>query len=52
MRMDDAECAAGLAHQDATIVSVVGDGFVPSIDGDLLTLTDPGGAGLVYRAGD
>jgi heat shock protein HslJ len=52
MRMDGAECAAGLAHQDATIVSVVGDGFVPSIDGDLLTLTDPGGAGLVYRAGD
>lgn len=52
MQMDGAECAAELAQQDATIVSVVGDGFVPSIEGDLLTLTDPGGAGLVYRAGD
>ena len=26
------------------------DGFVPSVEGDLLTLVDPGGVGLVYRA--
>ena len=38
--------------QDTHVVSVIGDGFVPTIDGDLLTLTDPGGVGLVYRAGE
>lgn len=32
------------------MVSVIGDGFVPSIEGDLLTHTDPGGVGLVDRA--
>jgi hypothetical protein len=32
-------------------VSVIGDGFIPTIEGDLLTLMDPGGIGLVYRAG-
>jgi heat shock protein HslJ len=50
MRMDDLDCPRDLISQDSTVVSVVGDGFVPTIDGDLLTLTDPGGAGLVYRA--
>lgn len=30
-------------------MSVIGDGFVPSVEGDLLTLLDPGGDGLVYR---
>jgi hypothetical protein len=29
---------------------VIGDGFFPTIEGQLLTLTDPGGIGLVYRA--
>lgn len=52
LRMGDTECAAELAQQDSHVVSVIGDGFVPSIDGDLLTLIDPGGVGLVYRAGD
>lgn len=52
MLMDGSECPADLVQQDSTVVSVVGDGFVPSIEGDLLTLTDPGGAGLVYRAGE
>ena len=50
MRMDGPDCPRDLVSQDSAVVSVVGDGFVPTIDGDLLTLTDPGGAGLVYRA--
>ncbi|HET8778216.1 MAG TPA: META domain-containing protein, partial [Candidatus Limnocylindria bacterium] len=50
MRMEGPDCPADLVSQDSSVVSVVGDGFVPTIDGDLLTLTDPGGAGLVYRA--
>jgi heat shock protein HslJ len=48
--MDGRECPADLADQDSHVVSVIGDGFVPSVEGDLLTLTDPGGIGLVYRA--
>jgi heat shock protein HslJ len=49
-RMGETECPAELFEQDSHIVSVIGDGFVPSIEGDLLTLLDPGGVGLVYRA--
>ena len=52
MGMDQVHCAAALAAQDSHVVSVVGDGFVPTVEGDLLTLTDPGGVGLVYRAPD
>jgi heat shock protein HslJ len=48
--MDDTECPADLSQQDDHVVSVIGDGFVASEVGDLLTLTDPGGVGLVYRA--
>jgi len=51
LRMGETECRAELAQQDSHVVSVIGDGFVPSIEGDLLTLLDPGGVGLVYRAG-
>ena len=52
MTMDGVDCPPDLVAQDSSVVSVVGDGFVPSIHDDLLTLTDPGGAGLVYRAGE
>lgn len=52
LRMGETECPAELAEQDSHVVSVIGDGFVPSIDGDLLTLLDPGGVGLVYRASE
>jgi len=48
--MDGSECPADLRQQDDHVVSVIGDGFVASVVGDLLTLTDPGGVGLVYRA--
>ena len=50
--MDDTTCPAELSDQDGHVVSVIGDGFIPTIDGDLLTLMDPGGIGLVYRAED
>ena len=50
LAMDGSECPADLRPQDDQVVSVIGDGFVPSVVGDLLTLTDPGGVGLVYRA--
>lgn len=52
LRMGETECSAELAEQDSHVVSVIGDGFVPSIDGDLLTVLDPGGVGLVYRASE
>jgi heat shock protein HslJ len=48
----DGECPPELRQQDEHVVSVIGDGFVPTIDANLLTLTDPGGVGLVYRAGE
>jgi len=48
--MDQTTCPAELSDQDGHVVTVIGDGFIPTIDGDLLTLMDPGGIGLVYRA--
>ena len=52
MAMDGTECPPDLAQQDSHVVGVIGDGFVPTIEGELLTLTDPGGVGLVYRSGE
>ena len=51
MAMDGSECPPALTDQDSQVVSVIGDGFVPTVEGQLLTLTDPGGIGLVYRSG-
>lgn len=51
-RMGETECKPELEQQDSHVVSVLGDGFDPSIEGDLLTLLDPGGVGLVYRANE
>ena len=48
--MDQTTCPAELSAQDDHVVSVIGDGFIPTIDGCLLTLMDPGSIGLVYRA--
>lgn len=52
LRMGETECPAEVAEQDSHVVSVIGDGFVPSIEDELLTLLDPGGVGLVYRAAE
>jgi heat shock protein HslJ len=52
MMMDDARCPPDASGQDTHVVSVIGDGFVATVEGELLTLTDPGGVGLVYRARD
>lgn len=49
LNIGETECPVELREQDSHVVSVIGDGFVPSIEGDLLTLQDPGGVGLVYR---
>ncbi|CCG05058.1 META domain-containing protein [Blastococcus saxobsidens] len=44
------DCPADVAAQDGHVVTVLGDGFQVSVDGDQLTLGDPDGRGLVYRA--
>lgn len=46
------ECPLELAEQDGHVVSVIGDGFVPTIEDRTLTLSDPDGTALVYRAAD
>ncbi|HYI66291.1 MAG TPA: META domain-containing protein [Candidatus Limnocylindrales bacterium] len=50
--LDEETCPPELSSQDDHVVSVIGDGFIPTIEGNLLTLMDPGGIGLVYRAGE
>jgi heat shock protein HslJ len=45
----DGECPAELARQDSLVVTVIGDEFRPTIEGDRLTLTSMGNDGLVYR---
>lgn len=47
---DDRACPPELQQADSHILAVIGDGFRASVDADQLTLTDSGGAGLVYRA--
>ena len=48
----EGECPSELADQDGLVVNVLGDGFVPRLDGDRLELTSVGGEGLVYRLDD
>lgn len=50
--MDETTCPEELSVQDDQVVSVIGNGFIPTSESDLLTLVDPGGIGLVYRAED
>ena len=47
----DGECSPDVADQDGIVVTVLGDGFRPTIEGDLLTITSMGDQGLVYRSG-
>ncbi|TQN41412.1 heat shock protein HslJ [Blastococcus colisei] len=50
LRAGTEDCPADVAAQDGHVVTVLGDGFQVSVDGDRLTLSDPDGRGLVYRA--
>lgn len=49
---DDRACPPELQEADSHVLGVIGDGFRATVDGDQLTLTDAGGAGLVYRAAE
>jgi len=46
----DGECSDEVSRQDGIVVTVLGDGFRATIDGDVLTLTSMGDEGLVYRS--
>lgn len=46
----EGDCVAQLSEQDNLVVTVLGDGFTPTIDGERLTLTSAGNEGLSYRA--
>ncbi len=46
----DGECPASLAEQDGHVIGVLGDGFVPTVEGDMLMVTSAGSQGLRYRA--
>jgi heat shock protein HslJ len=49
----DGKCpAGGMRAQSNHVARVIGDGFVASIDGDLLYLGKEDGSGLVYRAAE
>lgn len=48
--MSEETCSPSLARQDDHVVSVLGDGFTASVDGPTMTVSDPDGNGLVYRA--
>jgi heat shock protein HslJ len=48
----EGECPAGLQQQDDQVVTVLGDGFRATVDGQTLTLTIAGDEGLIYKAGD
>lgn len=50
MSTTDLACPPELVDQDSHVVAVIGDGFVPTVEGTVLTLNDPAGIGLVYRA--
>ena len=46
----EGECPPDLQTQDTQVISVLGDGFRATVDGQMLNLTSSGGLGLVYRA--
>ncbi len=46
----EGECPPALAQQDAHVITVIGDGVIPSTEGDTLTVMDADGSGLIYRA--
>ena len=46
----EGDCPSSLQAQDSLVISVLGDGFVATVDGDRLELVSSGGEGLRYRA--
>ena len=46
----EGECPDDLWTQDGHVIAVLGDGFRAAVVEDRLTLSDPDGLGLVYRA--
>jgi heat shock protein HslJ len=46
----EGECPPDLQAQDGQVITVLGDGFRASVEGQVLNLTSSGGLGLVYRA--
>ena len=46
----DGNCPAGMEGQDSHVITVVGDGFTTAVEEDRLTLMDPDGTGLQFRA--
>lgn len=49
---DDRACLPPLDTQDGHVLTVLGDGFRATVEGDRLTLTSAGGNGLVYVAAE
>jgi heat shock protein HslJ len=48
----EGSCPSELTDQDALVVTVLSDGFTAEVQGNTLTLSTPGGLGLVYLAAD
>jgi heat shock protein HslJ len=46
----EGDCPSDLQTQDSHVISVLGDGFRASVEGQVLNLSSSGGLGLVYRA--
>lgn len=46
----DGECPTSLFDQDGHVVGVLGDGFVPTVEDDVLMVSSVGNEGLRYRA--
>lgn len=46
----EGECPPDLQAQDGQVISVLGDGFRASVDGQVLNVASSDGLGLVYRA--
>jgi heat shock protein HslJ len=46
----EGDCPPDLEAQDSHVISVLGDGFRASVEGQVLNLSSSGGLGLVYRA--
>ncbi len=46
----EGDCPPDLQAQDSHVITVLGDGFRASVEGQVLNLSSSGGLGLVYRA--